>query len=148
MLEFFSEFSKSRFSSPGTPKMYWTPSFSNAFTNKSDAFISFAQDTPSIRSGRDSASPLGGPGLAFSVLVECYLRLLIAVIPVIAMLAFSTAKREGKVTVTDLVKKGALMECVVEMHANDAFGLAIQQREKLIFRSPRPGPHVYPAANE
>ena len=118
MLEFFNEFSKSRFSSPGTPKMYWTPSFANAFTNRSDAFIRFARDTPSIRSRRDSTSPLGGPGLAFSVLVECYLRLLIAVIPVIAMLAFSTAKREGKVTVTDLVKKGALMECVVEMHGS------------------------------
>jgi hypothetical protein len=48
MLEFFNEFSKSRFSSPGTPKMYWTPSFSNAFTNKSDAFISLARDFLSL----------------------------------------------------------------------------------------------------
>jgi hypothetical protein len=58
---------------------------------------------------------------------------LIAVIPVIATLALSTARREGKVTVTDLVKKGALMECVVEVHANDAFGLAIQQRKNSSF---------------
>jgi hypothetical protein len=87
MLEFFNEFSKSRFSSPGTPKMYWTPSFSNAFTNKSDAFISFARDTPSIRSGRDSAPSLDGPGLAFSALVGCYLRLLTVAIPVVSMLA-------------------------------------------------------------
>ena len=121
MLEFVNEFSKSRFSSPGTPKMYWTPSFSNAFTNKSDAFISFARDTPSIRLGRDSVSPSGGPGLAFSVLVECYLRLLIAAIPVVAMLAFPTAKREGKVMVTDPVKAGALMECAAEAHGNGSF---------------------------
>jgi hypothetical protein len=118
MLEFFNEFSKSRFSSPGTPKMYWTPSFSSAFTNKSDAFIRFARDTPSIGSGRDSTSPLGGPGLAFSVLVECYLRLLMVVIPVVAVLAFLTARREGNVSVTDPVKVGALMGCVLETHGS------------------------------
>jgi hypothetical protein len=37
---------------------------------------------------------------------------------------------------------------MVRVRSMAAFGLAIQQREKLIFRSPRPGHHVYPAANE
>ncbi|MFT7320962.1 MAG: hypothetical protein ACI8SI_002518, partial [Congregibacter sp.] len=68
--------------------------------------------------GRDSTSPLGGPDLAFSVLVECYLRLLMAVIPAVAMLAFPTARREGKVSVTDPVKVGALMDCVLETHGS------------------------------
>jgi hypothetical protein len=34
-----SESSMSRFSSPGIPKMYSTPSFSSALMNRSDAFI-------------------------------------------------------------------------------------------------------------
>jgi hypothetical protein len=37
---------------------------------------------------------------------------------------------------------------MARVHSRAAFGLAIQQRKNLIFRSPRPGYHVDPAANE
>jgi hypothetical protein len=37
--EFFRDWSRSRFSSPGKAKIYSTPSFSSALTKRSDAFI-------------------------------------------------------------------------------------------------------------
>jgi hypothetical protein len=45
ILEFLRELRRSRFSSPGIPKMYLTPSFSRALTTRSEVFtIIFPQE--------------------------------------------------------------------------------------------------------
>ena len=71
IVEFWSAFMTSRFSSPGIPKIYLTPSFSRHFTNTSAVFISRSLLSPGATADIRSLTHDIAPGSVFSDPIAC-----------------------------------------------------------------------------